>query len=101
MLMFQEGWRNCGIGDGLVGRNGAGVGARWDVCRGWMGQGRERVAREGDVFFGYVGANGSGVSEGCGRGVRWGVRGTLAKRYGERKAMTVDSERSNIHLPDP
>ena len=39
--------------------------------RGWMGQGRERVAREGDAFFGVRSANGLGV---CGRGVRRGVR---------------------------
>ena len=52
--IFQEGWRKCGIGAdwwgemaqswGLVGRE-----------RGWMGQGRERVAREGDAFFGVRG----------------------------------------------
>ena len=36
-----------------------------------MGQGRERVARESDAFFGVRGENGPGVGE----GVRPGVRG--------------------------
>ena len=66
---------------GLVGRNGTAVGKRWDVrgiAWGWAG---ERVAREGDTFFGVRGANGLGVSEvvrpGCALGrVRW----TLAIR---------------------
>ena len=41
------------------------VGRAW----GWMGQGRERVAREGDAFFGVRGREWA-------EGVRWGVRGT-------------------------
>ena len=53
--------------------------ARGEVGRvwGWMGQGRERVAREGDVFFGYVGANGSGVSEGVRSGCALGRSGDI------------------------
>ena len=36
---------------------------------------------------------GPGLGEGVGgRGVRWGVRGTSAKRYGECKAMAAGTE---------
>ena len=61
---------------------------------GWMGHGRERVARESDAFFGVLGANRTGegaVRQGCDVG---GVRGTLTKRYGELKAMTVGPKRA-------
>ncbi len=66
--IFQEGWRNCGIGAdwwGEVAQSWGSVGRAW----GWMGQGRERVAREGDAFSGYGGAIescvGDGVRPGC------------------------------------
>ena len=54
---------------GLVGRNGADVGTTWVMCGvGWVRAG-ERVAREGDAFFGVRGREWA-------EGVRWGVRGT-------------------------
>ena len=59
---------------------------------GWMRQRWERVARESDVFSGTGERVGRVWARVCGRGVRWGVRATLAKRYGERKAMAVGSE---------
>ena len=65
-------------------RRGEEVWSAW----GWIGRGRERVARESDVFFGAPGAN----RVGGGRvmpGRALGGLGTLAKRYGERKVMAV------------
>ena len=60
---------------------------------GWMGQGRERVARESDVFFGVRGREWVGCGRWCAAGVSVGASGgTLAKPYGERKAMAVGSE---------
>ena len=78
--------------DGLVGRNGADVGTAWVVCGvGWVRAG-EWVARESDVFSGTGERVGRVWARGCGRGVRWGARGKLAKQYGERKAMAIGSE---------
>ena len=90
---LQGGWRNRGIGDGLVGRNEAGVGTRWGVCGvGWVRAGngwRGRVT----LFLGYGGANraraGETVPPG---GALWDIRGTLAKQWGEHKAMAVGSD---------
>ena len=76
---------------GLVGRNGADVGTTWVVCGvGWVRAG-ERMAREGDVFFGYWERVGRVWARGCGRGVGWGVLGPLPYQIGERKAMAVGS----------
>ena len=60
--LIQDGRPKCGVrvdwwgeieqGWGLVGR-----------ARGWMGQGRGRVAREGDAFSGCEGASGSELGE--------------------------------------
>ena len=76
MRMFQESWRNRGIGAdwweetaqrwGWVGR-----------ARGWMGQGRERVARDSDAFFGARCENGRGVGEGVGPGCGLGCPGDI------------------------
>ena len=55
---------------------------------GW-GSAGERMAQESDVFSGAAGRVGRVWARVCGRGVRWGVRGTLAEQYGERKAMAV------------
>ena len=90
--IIQEGWRNCGIRADWWGRNGADVVKRWYVCGvGWVSAGEWMRARESDVFFGYGGSEWVGMwARGCvDRGVRWGVRGTLAEQYGERKAMAV------------
>ena len=42
-----------------------------------MGLGRERVTREGDTFFGYLGANGPGVGEIVRPGVCVGAYGDI------------------------
>ena len=89
--MVQEGWRKCGIGADWWGE----MAQTWGLmgrARGWMGQGGERVAREGDAFFGVLGSEWAGCGRGCAAGVCWDVRGTLAEQYGERKAMAVGSE---------
>ena len=41
------------------------------------GKGLERMAREGDVFSGYVGANGPGVDEGVRPGCTLGRPGDI------------------------
>ena len=76
--MFQEGWRDFGIvaGLGWIGgkkwrRRGEEVGRAW----GWMGQGRERVARESDAFFGVWGSEWVGCGGGCAAGVCVGASG--------------------------
>ena len=47
-----------------VGRNGAEGRDRSDVGRNGWGRAGERVARQGDAFFGGQGARGPGVGEG-------------------------------------
>ena len=61
----------CFKGVGEIAGSGRIRGEKWrrredevDRVWGWMGQGRERVARESDAFFGYGGASGSGLGEG-------------------------------------
>ena len=72
------------------------MGQEWGLvwrAWGWMGRGRERVARESDVIFGYWGANGVGCGQGDAAGGCVGACGvTLAHQYGERKAMALGSE---------
>ena len=58
---------------------------------GW-GSAGERMAQESDVFSGAEERVGRVWGMGCGRDMRWGVRGTLAEQYGERKAMAAGSE---------
>ena len=93
VLIFQERWRNCGIGADwwgemvqTWGRRGSCVGLdRSGPGNGWHGK----------VTFssGMGERTGSGLGEGgCGRGVRLGVRRTSVKQYGERKAMAVGPE---------
>ena len=62
---------------------------RWDVCGIGWGSAGERMAQESDVFSGAAGRVGRVWARVCDRGVCWGVRGTLAERYGEREAMAV------------
>ena len=87
--IIQEGWRNCRIRADWWGRNGADVVKRWDVCG--IGWGRGENGRRGRVtaFWGHGEQMGWSWARGRDRGVRWGVRGTLAEQYGERKAMAV------------
>ena len=73
-----EKWRRRGDGQD-VGGVGWGTGGN-----GWRGRVR--------LFSGTGERVGRVWARGCGRGVRWGVRGTLAKQYGEHKAMAVGSE---------
>ena len=73
-----EKWRRRGDGQD-VGGVGWGTGGN-----GWRG----RVT----VFSWYGGASGSGLDEGVRPGCALGRTGTLAKQYGERKAMAVGSE---------
>ena len=90
-VCFKRAGENAGLGR-ISGkkwrRRGEEVGRVW----GWMRQGWERVARQGDVFSGTGERVGRVWARVCGRGVRWGVRGKLGKQYGERKAMAVGSE---------
>ena len=74
--IFPEGWRNCGIGAdwwGEVAQSWGSVGRAW----GWMGQCRERVAREGDAFFGVLGSEWAGCGRGCAAGVCVGTYGDI------------------------
>ena len=61
-VCFKRAGENAGLGR-ISGkkwcRRGEEVGRVW----GWMRQGWERVARQGDTFFGFEGANGSGLGE--------------------------------------
>ena len=78
---------------GLVGRNGCRRDEEVRRAWGWMGHGRERVARESDAFFGVPGANGVGCGQGGAADVGVGASGAhWLKQYGERKAMAVGSE---------
>ena len=76
VLIFQEPWRNCGIGAdwwGEMAQTWGWAGRGW--C--WMGHGRERVARESDAFFGYGGANRSGLAEVVRPGCALGRQGEI------------------------
>ena len=76
------------IGGKIWRRRGEEVGRVW----GWMRQGWEWMARQGDVFSGTGERVGRVWARGCGRDVRWDVWGKLAEQYGERKAMVVGLE---------
>jgi len=67
-----------GIGRTWAGMDGAGPGNGWRGRVTLLSGARER---EGQVW-----------ARVCGWGVRWGVRRTLAKQYGERKAMVIVSQ---------
>ena len=91
-VCFKRGGEIAGLG--RIGgekwcRRGDYVGRVW----GWMGQGRGNGWRGRVTFFRVLGREWIGFgARGCGRGVRWGARGKLAKQYGERMAIAVGSE---------
>ena len=81
--------RSLGDWGGLMGRSSADGWHWWDVRVACVGHAGEWVEQESDGFFrgtrrewGRVWARGHGR----------GVRGAVAERYGERKAMAVGSE---------
>ena len=80
-VCFKRGGEIAGLGR-IAGekwcRRGDDVGRVW----GWMRQGWERVARQGDTFFGYGGASGSGLGEGVRPGCALGRPGDIGKAIG-------------------
>ena len=61
--------------------------------QGWMGQGRERVARESDASFGVRGENGRGVGVGvrprCGLGRPGGIGSAIWRPQGDGRRFGV------------